>query len=555
MLINPNTVTRWIIEHFDLWQMDFMNPDRLHSFVQERSNKFWAVHITQLWQIGWLRADFISSKRELEIDHINFIAAEGKERFYSDDRILGVSHSNAEEVVRALDELPEEMVLNFHPFKYFVLNEVQRVIGIHINPYQMFFQSRYQSVLEKEIQEFNQWVDGGEIPALINRWNNIATLAIAAEPCYFPEIFGTYRRAPNISIDRHWEDLQNYRGLLRDDFMQLGIDAIKGILSDLSTSAEMLDPNKKIHTLLRFMDGRSRLNVTGALGGALLLKSMAEIIRRMTEWVYKEQLPEEDELGFGITIQGAKEKIYGARRIFDSSSFVARQQIIRGLGLDSEIRIRFYVEGDTEYYAIKYLLSGIPQIEIINLAGQFYQSRGKGLAFRESLILDDSAQVFSIICLDGDRGENVRVVRVAANEDIFCGIFLIFDPDFESANFSRAELEEIILILIEPTEYTKDIKRWVHNTVHDYNRNNWGEILTEVKRLIPSLSHLNKGKDWGEKLAQFGLSRNYFSSPLTLRPFIEAANYAVTNIGSDFLLTRKTYRTDPNTGRLVKREL
>ncbi len=402
------------------------------------------------------------------------------------------------------------------------------------------------------IHRFNMWTSTDELTTLINQWNDLTTLAIATEPCFFTHIFGTLRYSPWTSFEEQLENIANFRNDLREDYRKISIEAIKQILSDLCLNAEMLDPNIRIHSLLRFMGGRQRLDSKGYLGGALLLKSMAEIIRRMAEWTYDEILPEEDELGFGLMIPGIKEKIYGSSRIFDSESIVARRQFIRGMGFDTEVRIRFYVEGQTEYYALSSLISNIPQIEIFNLAGQVQQRRGKGIAFRENLILDDRSHVFSIILLDSDKEDNLRVVRNAAQEDIFCGMFYNFEPDFEFGNFTREELERIILSLADSSELTGEKVIALRDAVK--TSTNGETLLRETRKLLTSLSQFSKGKEWGEKLAEFGWTNPTFPETETLRPFIEAVNSARRSIDADFLLTRKKYRTDPETGKLVNRE-
>lgn len=530
-----------------------MNPERLYSFTKDRSIKFWAQHITELWQLGWLRADLITSDQELQMFGVNLIKNEDNVNFYySDDRQLGIPQNDIEESLRLLNPLPQGMVLYFHPFKYYVLYHIQRVIGINIVPFQMFIQSQYPRLLETEIQQFNTWTFEDELTNLVNRWNNLTTLAIVTEPCFFTGIFGTLRHSPSISHEQQRENILIYRGELREEFLKIGLESLKEILSDFSTNAEMLDPNKNIHTLLRFMAGRQRLDVKGYLGGALLLKSMAEIVRRMAEWTYEVKLPEEDEMGFGWMIPGMKERVYGSSRIFDHESIVARRQFIRGMGFDPEVRIRIYVEGQTEFYALNYLISNIPQVEIINLAGQVQQKRGKGVAFRDNLSLDERSQVFSVILLDNDQDDNLRAVRYAAREDIFCGAFYTSDPDFEFGNFTRDELEEIVLSLVDTSELTPMNKRTFHDAI--VSSTNGETLLKETRKIFPNLSQLGKGKEWGEKLAEYGWRQQTFPKNRTMRTFVEAVNSAIRSIDADFLLTRKNYRTDPETGKLVKRE-
>ncbi len=151
MLINPNSLTHWIIDHFDLWQMDFLNPDRLYFFCKDRSIIFWADHITQLWQLGWLRADLITSQTDTKMAEINLINEDKGVFYYSDDRHLGLPQPDLEESVRSLSPLPDGMIIYFHPFKYYVLYQIQRVVRTHINPFQVFIKSQFPKMLDGEI--------------------------------------------------------------------------------------------------------------------------------------------------------------------------------------------------------------------------------------------------------------------------------------------------------------------------------------------------------------------------------------------------------------------
>ena len=316
--------------------------------------------------------------------------------------------------------------------------------------------------------------------------------------------------------------------------------------------SEQVEPNKNIQSLLRFMDGKQRLKIRGALGSAIIFKMMAEIIRRMSEFVFETQLPEEDELGFGLWVQGAKRQIYSTNRIFDANTQSARRQFLRTLDLDPAIRIRIYVEGPTEYYALNYILESYFQIEIINLNGQFIQLTNKGLAFRENLISDDRNGIFSVIFLDQDREDNLRVVKTAARNDIFCGLMYISDPDFEFENFTTDELTEIVWGFIPETELNDENRRTLVAALQ--GQTNSRLFLNAARRSLPSLNQLGKGKDWGERLARYAINNPTFRGIDTLRPFIDACQEAIHSIDFDYNYHRVNFRVDPETGKLIRRQ-
>jgi len=97
---------------------------------------------------------------------------------------------------------------------------------------------------------------------------------------------------------------------------------------------------------------------------------MAEMIRRAAERVFDTELPEEDEFGYGGGDETASLKEYssGSRRLLDSHKAITR--FIQDLNLDYTVRLRWYVEGETELNALRSELSGVENIEIINLRGQ-----------------------------------------------------------------------------------------------------------------------------------------------------------------------------------------
>ena len=103
------------------------------------------------------------------------------------------------------------------------------------------------------------------------------------------------------------------------------------------------------------------------------------------------------------------------------------------------LRLRFYVEGATEWAALQHFFQtiGANYIEVINLRGEVAQKGGKGVAFRENLRSDVAMHVFSMVLIDGDRDDFVRAVKRAAKDDEICGCFFISQQDFEFANFDR----------------------------------------------------------------------------------------------------------------------
>ena len=77
---------------------------------------------------------------------------------------------------------------------------------------------------------------------------------------------------------------------------------------------------------------------------------MAETLRRFSESTFGRELPEEDELGFGM-MRKVKAENYGSNRLLDGERGVANA-FVRRFGLDYGVRVRWYVEGYTEWGAL-----------------------------------------------------------------------------------------------------------------------------------------------------------------------------------------------------------
>src|SRR5690349_16332098 len=96
-------------------------------------------------------------------------------------------------------------------------------------------------------------------------------------------------------------------------------------------------------------DSKLRLELEGYLGEAVFLRTMAEMLRRVSEEAFNTELPEEDELGFGRMSQ-IKKTIYGSSRLLDNHK--AGNEFARWHGLNYKPRVHLYTEGSTEYGAL-----------------------------------------------------------------------------------------------------------------------------------------------------------------------------------------------------------
>jgi hypothetical protein len=374
-------------------------------------------------------------------------------------------------------------------------------------------------------------------------------LAVVTEPCTYTRLFGTFTRPAFLDEETQRKRIADHWVEVAKCYERAGLRRVEEARQDLCEDAELLDPNKDVHTMLRLMEGKSRLELKGRLGGAILLRTMAETLRRAAEKVWSTTLPEEDELGFGGMLLDVKKEIYGSNRLLDGKRSVA-SEFMRQFGLDYGTRLRWYVEGDTEWSALysifeRYSRAGI---EVINLRGQVVQKHV--LAFRDNLRADIRAGMFSFVSVDGDMSEYLRAVRKAAEDDEICGMFFVSKPDFEFGNFALSELEEILWeIAIEHRAHQNGRLRLRHAIA---NAKSGKELLFVAVRALPVLNHVTKGEQWGEHLIQYAL-RHRERPDGTLRPIVDAVEMAFRSAYISYHPTRSRFRVDPETGKLVER--
>ena len=550
----PGLLGRCIADHGDIWQMRLLNPSRLSSFVRDRGVGFWESHIKQLWQLKLLRADLVISRRKLRKAGLIEVGVKGEYRYYADERQPRRRTNGWLDATESLSSFPDNVELYFHPFRYYVLYLLERSVRLSIHPYQMIITKQYPKMLEFEITRFQKWSSTPEFTQLVSRWNDIVALCVLTEPCFYENIFHSLKYSPLVGFEEQRKRIEKHWGDIVHCYQALDVDELEKIRGELCLDAEMLDENKDVHTLLRLSHGGFRQKVKGRLGGALVVKTMAEMLRRATERTYNVKLREEDELGFGVTPLGMKKNLYGAERILDNES--AARQYLRSFNLDYGVRIRWYVEGDTEYGALDYVLGRSRSIELLNLKGNVVQGGRRGAAFVDNLKNDLRAQVFSVVLIDGDNDDYVRVVRKAAEDDLICGMFYISDPDFEFENFSLNELENILWEIASENGAVTNERYKLHNAIR--NATSGKELIKSAKRALPELNQISKGISWGQRLIRYALKnpemQDADGAKVGTRLIIEAINASIQGLNADYHMTRKKYKIDPSSGRLVMRD-
>jgi hypothetical protein len=556
-LLNPSLISKWIIDRQFIWQMRFLSGEDLCRMAHDRGLGFWTLSddIQRLWQIGLLRADLVISNQALDIDGLVLIEQnEEGEYLYSDARDCINKPDGLGGIIEELTDLPSSIYLMFHPFRYYVLYRIERIFELSISPMQILcYPEGYQDVVKRHIEFFNKWSAEENFREQVRSWNEITSLAVAAEPFTFRKLFGVHSIPyPHYkNKEEFFLTLQDHRADYGEVLKSIGLDKVREMISELCEEAETLEPNNDVHLVLRLSERKYRLErVKGRLGGAMYLLTMAEMLRRSAEMVFETELPEEDEMGFGSDSGNYKTYFYGSQRLIDN--YKARSEFLRDLRLDYGVRLRWYVEGDTELSALESALGGNELIDIINLRGDVIAKRGKGLSFKENLLNDIRRSIYSWVSLDGDVENNLRMLLKAVEKDEMFGMFFISKPDFEFANFTLEELVEILWdIALERGAESDEKQKFLEETS---SAKTGKELLSLAKKAIPSLLRVDKGKVWGEKLMRLALKNHKMQladENTKTRPVIEAMHLALRTINCNYHLSRKECKVDVTSGKIV----
>ena len=254
---------------------------------------------------------------------------------------------------------------------------------------------------------------------------------------------------------------------------------------------------------------------------------MAEIIRRAVEDTLGQELPEEDEMGFGQWMDGARKSIYGSERILDSSR-ETRREFLTSMELDYGVKVRCYVEGETEFGALTSAVGEASGTEFVNLHGQVIESRRRGLSFADSLKNDITSHIFSVVVLDEDREDYVRALKQAVRNETFFGSFFISSPDVEFANFTVSELLDIVLDLAgQDDDEVPTRDHMMPLVTHARSNKQLSKILVQN-----GLPEIRKNETWGVALMRYALQheklpQDHMKAGKT-RPIIEAARGLVS---------------------------
>jgi hypothetical protein len=566
-LLDPVKLGSWIFQRSYIWQMELLTAQGLAEFATKRGFPLYREeHIHHLWKLGLLRADLIVSEQEIDEAGFVFLGKEEDTFLYADARDSQPLQDTSDVPLEEAQDLVFPLKIYFHPFRFAVLHCLSMLVP-NTSPLQIIFPQMYQT--SKIMEIWLRMVQSGESSFYsAPYWNDVVALLVATEPCFYERIFRhlhirLFQNRPLVrgwsqengtdeiieasseelraEIDRHWHEVTVH-------YRTLDLDRLKQLHQSLSALARNMDKNTDVHMLLRLGNEKLRLNLEGNLGGAMLFRTMAEFLRRAVEEVFTIRLPEEDEW-----YDTAKERLFGSNRLFDGDRNAAHE-LLRQRGLGYGPRLRWYVEGQTEFWGLNDLFRdlGATDIEILNLRGQIVQKNE--IAFRESLRSDIRMGIFSFVSLDKDVSRNFRTLRAAVQQDQICGSFFVSDPDFEFGNFDRSELQTIIwnMALEQGADSTKKSILFDATSTADKGET-FIQAVKKVGSDIPELWNVSKGEVWGKRLIQYALQHPKKLNGET-RLCVKAIQQAIHSRGASYNYTRLHYQVDLQTGQTIRRD-
>jgi hypothetical protein len=548
-----------LAEDSGIWQMRLLSDRDLCNLAKDKGLSYWCLDedIKRLWQIGLIRADLIVSKSEVEIEGIVFLKPDEYGNYiYKDTRKFIEEIGGLGGIFKKLSTFPSDIQLLFHPYRYFVLYEIEEKFKLNVSQILVLKNlDAFQKLTDSHIKLIQNWTTGEEFKKQFQKLNYYTDVAISCEPFTFQQLFGFHKVRvidydnPQADDEGYQKELEKYLAGFIEIFKAIGLKDAKDIHSKFCIEAQSMEPNIDIHRIIRFTEKDFRLKkVSGKLGGATYFLAMAEMVRRAAEKVFDTELPEEDEIGFFHGVGSSKKYKYGKNRIIDD--LAARREFVRNYGLDYTIRLRWYVEGYTEFGALNSILGNHSNIELINLKGLIVAAGNKGLAFKENLLNDLKNAIYSWVTIDNDDQNCVNILLNAVKADEMFGMFFRSDPDFEFHNFAAGELAEIVWEWAQPFDGVEEGQKQKLTELTATTKSS-GEFFKAVNQAIPYQPQICKGEVWGEKLIRYADQNPIKADTGNERPIIGAVRSALHSYDCNYQLARAEGKVDILTGNIV----
>lgn len=444
-----------------------------------------------------------------------------------------------------IDQTGDDDTPLFHPFRLYPVHKILHACRLPIAPSSSVNREGFLSFVERVMERLPALEELAERSI---SWNEPADLAVLLEPVYWPEVAGVQRRSALLSEEAFDAAQKRYRTQLRDLVGRLDPGYWEERHRILRQDAAQLDENENVYLLLRLAPWNKRQQLKGAISGALWFRHMAEMLRRAFEEVHEVAWPEEDR-AFGQWMTGARTMAYGSERPLDKP-LESRPYLAWEFGLFTGSVVRWYVEGETEYYAIAEILPEAEKagVELVNLGGRFGEKANASMKLSDHLKNDRALRRFSIISFDRDVADNARTVQRQVEQERVVGLIFPHEPDFEFGNFSLKELVEIAARFDEDAGSSGEVLRkadWSGATKSCDFESRYINLSARMPRSL-------KGEEWGAALARYAMEYPEREDSGTRRPLLKAIEGARRSRVASYDFQAEQCKIDPNTFELVK---
>jgi hypothetical protein len=472
---------------------------------------------------------------DLEELRQNWLMTESTFLTFAKDRgvnVIGVITGEPAEFLRLgwlkSDGADDDGEPHFHPFRMYPLHQlVQRLRN-----------SGWHSAQALTVSDAERVAEGAR------DWNETIDLAILLEPIYWPRITGRIRLGGVQREEDFRRKLADYQDRVLALIRTLDPNVWAERHASLRRDAGWVDKNAELYVLLRIANWEQRAKLVGRISGALWMRHVGEVIRRAFEEVHAVRWPEEDQ-AFSFWHAKARTRAFGSERPLDDE-LGSKPYLAYSFGLFTGSAVRWYLEGETEYYAVMEILPEAPRfgIELVNLAGGINTGRGNtALKLEAMLKKDKSLRRFSMISIDGDVQENIKTIQIQVRQGNVIGSVAIHRPDFEFANFTVQELAAVAAQLDKEEDYETDsllAADWAGVTDGAAFEKRYGTVS---KRRPGRL----KGEEWGRALAKYMDEHPRRADTGSIRPLLSEIRSAVHGWVSNYDLHKEQFAIDPIT--------
>lgn len=338
------------------------------------------------------------------------------------------------------DSKNEDCLSLYHPFRFYIVFEILDSLRIPLARSSYLERERVLPTLERHVRE---WLPSDEqIGARAAKANDIVELAILLEPIYWQYVTGII--GGSILTMGRKPDNSDYIKRVKQYVKSLCPQKWKDNHDILRRRAASVDDNGSVYLLLRLSCWEQRRKLTGRVSLALWIRHIAEMLRLAFEELHEVKWDEED-WAYVRWFENGRKFTYGFERPLDHPD-EAQSRLAFLFRLATGSSVRWYVEGETEYYAISKLMPNPASegIELINLKGNIATGKDNiAMKLADALAQDKAQRRFSMISFDADVDANVKMIRRQVSEDRIIGYIAANAPDFEFANFTLQELIEV----------------------------------------------------------------------------------------------------------------